>query len=92
MPGCALAGQGAGDFIAHPFARHRLRRENDQQLVIDTDGFIDAPPELIADLEVFWREPAAHVVGLQVVIEAAGEVLILAGIADEAAIIFDGAT
>jgi len=69
-----LALAGLGDFRLHPLALHAVRRQDQQQLVVQADGFVDLLVEFPAALHVVRSKPAAHTFVLQVGIEAVGEV------------------
>jgi len=47
-----------------------LSNQDEQQLVIDANRFIDDGPDSVADLHVFRRKPAADAAVLQVCMEA----------------------
>ena len=57
--------------------------KHQQQLVVNADGLVDGDAELVADLEVFGREPAADAFDLEVSVKPLGELLILGRVADE---------
>src|ERR1700685_1613871 len=84
----ALAG--LGDFRIHPLALHAVRRQDQQQLVVQADGFVDLLVEFLAALNVVRGKPAAHAFVLKVGVEAVGEGLVFGGIADEAGVELDG--
>src|SRR6266702_7201894 len=67
-----------------------MLREDEQEFVMQSDGFIDVWVNLVADLEVFTVEPAADAVVLQISVEPINEGVILAGVANEATVIIDG--
>lgn len=79
-----LARPGLGDLGLHPLARHAVRRQDQKQLVVQTDCFVDLFVQFPAALNVVRRKPAAYAFGLQVSVEAVGEGLIFGGVADEA--------
>ena len=56
----------AFDFITDPIAFHRAFGKEQEQSVVQADGFIDALAESLSDLEVFGGEPAAHALVLKV--------------------------
>ena len=61
-----------------------MRRQDQQQLVVQADGFVDLLVELPAALNIVRSKPAAHAFVLQVGVEAVGEGLVFGGVADEA--------
>ena len=65
------------DFGLHPLTADAVLGQDEQQLVVDADGLVDARPDFVADLHVLRREPAAHALGLQVGVQAFGEGLVL---------------
>jgi hypothetical protein len=67
-----------------------VRRQDQQQLVVQSDGFVDLLVEFPAALNVVRGKPAAHAFALQVGVEAVGEVLVFGGVADEAGVELDG--
>ena len=85
-----LAFAGLGDFGLHPLALHAVRRQDQQQLVVQADGFVDLLVEFLAALNVVRGKPAAHAFVLKVGVEAVGEGLVFGGIADEAGVELDG--
>ena len=58
-------------------------REDEHQFVVEVKRFINALVIVIADFEIFWGVPAADIFALEIGIEAFGEGLVVAGIADE---------
>src|SRR5512142_1176945 len=58
---------------------------------MQADRLIDAGPDRVADLEVFTVEPAADALGLEVGVEAIGEIPVLGTVADEDAVELDRA-
>ena len=85
-----LFGKGGFDLEFYPRACDRVLREHQQQLVVLANGLIDALPDLVASLHVFWGKPAAHAFALQVGIQPVGKLLVAAGIANEAGVVLDG--
>jgi hypothetical protein len=81
--------QGSFDFVGNPIAGYRVLREYQQQFIIQADAFIDAVADLIADVQVFGGKPAAHMVTLQVGVQACGKVFIATGIADKAGVVLN---
>src|SRR6266566_4871518 len=73
-----------------PGALDCVSRENEDELVVETDGFIDALVVVVANLEVFRSEPAAHTLALQISIEPLGKDLVLARVADETRVEVNG--
>ena len=59
-----LAFAGLGNFGLHPFAVHAVLGEDEQQLVMQADGFVDLLVQRAASLMSCGREPAAHAFGL----------------------------
>src|SRR5260221_2218221 len=76
--------------VFDPPTGDRMRREDQQELIVQANGLVDALPELISDLHIFRGKPAAHAFTLQVGIQPVGKVLVAAGIADEAGVVLDG--
>src|SRR6266436_2110852 len=64
--------------------------EHQQQLVIQTNGLVDALPDFVTSLHVFRGKPAAHAFTLQVGIQLVGKLLVVAGIANKTSIVLDG--
>jgi len=56
---------------------------------MDADSFINACADVLAPFQVFRCKPAAHIVALQVSIQAFGEGLVFAGIADKAGVVLN---
>ncbi len=87
-----LALAGLGDFRLHPLALHAVRRQDQQQLVVQADGFVDLLVDFLAALNVVRGKPTAYAFVLQVGVEAVGEGLVFGGVADEAGVELDGAS
>src|SRR5579859_1453433 len=51
--------------------------------------FVDASADLVANLQVFGSEPATHALVLQICMQAMGQYIILAGVADENSVVLD---
>src|SRR5262249_36646301 len=67
-----------------PIAVHSVGGQDQWQLVVQTDGFIDLLVDFFPALDVMGSEPASDTLRLQVCVEAIGELLILGRVADEA--------
>jgi hypothetical protein len=80
IPCLMLFAERCFDFGFDPGAFDGVLGEDQQQFVVEPDGFVDAYAELVADFEVFWGVPAADVVRLQVGVETFGEGLIFTGV------------
>ena len=65
-------------------------RQDQQQLVVHLDGFVDLLVDFLAALDIVRREPAADALRLQIGVKAVGEVLVLGGVADEAGVEVEG--
>ena len=78
------------DFILYPRTINRMLRKDDQEFVIEPDRLINAVSEFVSNFQIFRSKPAANVFALQIGIEPLGELLILAGIADKARVVFNG--
>jgi hypothetical protein len=85
-----LALPGLGDFRLHPLTLHAVGRQDQEQLVMETNGLFDLFVKFLAALDVVRGKPAAHTFVLQVGVEAVGEVLVFSGVAYEAGIELDG--
>jgi hypothetical protein len=79
-------------FVGDPCAGNGMFREDQQQLVIRADRFIDALLDLISDIHVFRSKPASYPLALQVSIEAFGKLFVLARIANKAGVVLDCST
>src|ERR1039458_6192554 len=66
-----------GDLRPHPLARHAGRRKDEQQLVIDANGFVNLPVDLFPALQFVRGEPAADAFGLQIIMKALGKLLVV---------------
>lgn len=64
--------------------------EYDDEFIVEANGFVDTPMIMVADLEIFFSEPAAHASGLEIGIEALSKVFILVRVGNEAGVIIDG--
>jgi len=82
--------QGRFHFLLHPLTRYRRLGQHEQQLVIEADGLINAGADAVANFQVFRGKPAAHALVLEVRMEAFGEGVVLAGVANEAGIELEG--
>src|SRR3954471_8308525 len=80
----AFFGKGFGHLVLDPVAPDGVLGQDQQHLVAQPDRFVDGIPGLGSNRQVMRREPAAHAFALEVGMEAIGEVLVLARIADEA--------
>src|SRR5450755_2199738 len=81
--------QCCGDFKFNPCAFNRALRENQQQFIIQADGFIDTSYNHRSWLHTMGSKPTPNAVTLQVGIQPFGECFILARIADEAGIVLN---
>src|SRR5258708_1200395 len=70
-----------------PDALDRVVRENEDELVVEANRFIDTLVIVVTNLQVFGRKPATDSFMLQISIEPFGKCLILAGMADEAGVV-----
>jgi hypothetical protein len=84
-----LFGKSGFNLKRHPRAFDRMFGEDQQQFVIQLDRCIDAVPDPISCLHMLRRKPAAHAVALQIIVQAFCKCLVLAGITDEAGIVFN---
>ena len=66
-----------------------MLREDEQELVVKTDSFINLLVDLLAGGHVMRGKPAADPFVLQVSVEAVGELLVFGGVADEAGVELD---
>ena len=82
--------QGGFHLLLYPLARHGCLGEDEQQLVIDADGFINPRAEAVTDFHIFRSKPAAHTLVLKICVEAFGKSAVLARIADEAGVELEG--
>jgi hypothetical protein len=57
-----------------------VRRQDQQQLVVQANGFVDLLVEFSATLDVVRSKPAAYSFVLQVGVEAVGEGLVFGGL------------
>ena len=73
-------------FGFHPRASDRILRQDEEELVVNADSLVDAGSELVADLQILWRVPAADALRLEICVEPLGELLIDARMADEAGV------
>jgi hypothetical protein len=78
------------DLGLHPVAVHARIGQNEQQLVVDADSFVDLLADLPAGLDIVRSEPAADTTGLQVGVDTVGELLVFGRIADEARVELQG--
>src|SRR4051812_11503969 len=76
--------QGPRHFLLNPITGNRVFGQDQQHLVAQPDRLVDGVDDLGADRHVVRREPAAHAFVLEIGVEAVGELLVLARIADEA--------
>jgi hypothetical protein len=79
-----------GNFRLHPFALHAMRRKDEQEPVVDANGFVDLLVNLFSTLNLMGRKPAADAFVLKIGMEPLGKLLIFGGVADEAGIELDG--
>jgi len=87
---CDFALAGFADFGFDPFAFHAVFGEDEEELVVQADGFVDLLVDLLAGGHVVRGEPAADAFILEVGVEAVGEGLVFGGVADEAGVELDG--
>ena len=64
------------DFVLDPSGVDGCFREDEKELFVGTDGFVDLRAELVSNLEVFWGEPAADAFVLEAIVKLSGEVLV----------------
>ncbi len=72
------------DFLLYPFAIDRILRQHKQQLVIDSNCFINPRSEFVPDFQILRSEPTAHAFALEVGINALCKILVLGRITDKA--------
>jgi hypothetical protein len=82
--------EGGFDFGLDPGAGDGSLGEDEEELVVEANGFINAVAKFVADFQVFGGKPGADTVGLEIGVEAIGEVLVCVGIADAARVVFNG--
>jgi hypothetical protein len=58
-------------------------REYEQQLVIDTDGFVNLFVDFPSALDVFWSVPTSYTFALESVMEALSECLVSVRVTDK---------
>src|SRR5260221_712058 len=85
-----LFGKGGLNLEFYPRTCNGMLGEHQQQLVIQTNGLVDALPDFVTGLHVFRGKPAAHAFALQVGIQLVGKLLVVAGIANKTSIVLDG--
>ena len=78
------------DLSFHPAAVHAVLGEDQQQAVVNADGFVNLLVNLFAASHVVRGEPAADAFVLEVGVEAVGEGLVLGRVADKAGVELDG--
>ncbi len=71
----------------HPGALDSMFRENEDELVVEANRFINTLMIMVSDLEIFGRDKAAHSVPLQISMESPSKGLILARVADKAGVV-----
>jgi hypothetical protein len=71
-------------FVLNPIAGNRVFGQDQQHLVAQPDRLVDGVDDPGADRHIVRREPAPHALVLEISVEAVGELLVLARIADEA--------
>src|SRR5260221_366184 len=76
--------------VFDPPTSDRMRREDQQQLIVLANGLIDALSDLVSNLHIFRGKPAAYACALQVGIQPVGKLLVTAGIANKAGVILNG--
>ena len=76
--------------ILDPSTFQRLLREDQQELIVQANGLINALSDLIADFHVFAVIPASDSFGLQVGIEAFDKLSVFARVANEAGVVLEG--
>ena len=54
------------DLLLNPGAFDGALLKNEEQLVVDADGLVNARSELVADLQILRGKPATHVLSLEV--------------------------
>ncbi len=64
-----------------------MLRKNEDELVVEKNGFIDALMKMVADLEIFGSIPATNVILLQIIVKLFCEYSILIGIANETRVV-----
>ncbi len=86
----AFSCQGRFDFLFDPSAGKRVFRENKQEFLVQSDGFIHPMTNTGSPFQILWSVPAANIFPLQVSIQAFSKGLILPGIANQAGIVLAG--
>ena len=59
-------------------------REDEQQLIVDSDGFINLFMKLLSTLDAFWSVPASDTMALERIMHSSGEPFVVMRIPDEA--------
>ena len=75
--------EGAVDFVFDPGACDGVGGEEEEEFVLEVDGFVDFFAEVVARREVVGGEPAGDVVLAQVAVEAFGNCFILMRVTNE---------
>ena len=86
----AFSCQGRFDLFLYPLTRHRSLGQNEKQLVINADRFIDAYPYFGPYGEIFWGKPAPYTLVLEIRMKAFGKGMVLARVTDEAGVKLEG--
>jgi len=63
---------------------HTLIRQDEQQLIVDSDGFINLFMKLLSTLDAFWSVPASDTMALERIMHSSGEPFVVMRIPDEA--------
>ena len=61
-------------------------RQHQQHLVPEADGVVDCIADFGADFHILRRKPAAHALALKVGVQPLRQLLVFAGVADEAGV------
>lgn len=78
------------DFKAHPCTSDGVLRQDEQQLIIHPDGFVEVLSNEVIWPHVMGSIPAPHALALQIGIQSFCTRLVFASIADKAGVVLDG--
>src|SRR5207249_6229157 len=82
----SFALQAGFHLLANPIALHGALRQDQHQLIVSPDRFLDPLSEWVANLDILWRKPTVNTVLSKLGVQLPRKFVVLARVADKAGI------
>jgi len=78
--------------VLNPITLDRVLGENQKNLIVKSDRFIDHWTNFITNLHVMWGKPAPNTSSLKIVVNPLSKFIVLVTVANKTRIVFDALT